>query len=478
LRISNVVIDGTNYLPADAVTPSIGVAITTRNRRDVFTATLAHWRAHLPAGAALVVVDDASDDSLAGALTGAAVVRYEAQQGIARAKNAGIAALMAAGCRHLFLADDDVYPIAPGWAQLYAANAEPHLMYLFKDPDVQCRPLPTPPTIYDDGRTFAYSHPRGCLLYLDRAVVDAVGGMRPQFGVWGHEHVEYSLRIHNAGLTTNAFQDACGSSEFIHSMDEHAVQHKGFTRGVDIKTRRAELARNEGLLEQFRGSTDYVEYRQLPNLAITTLFTKVVDPQRGSRLKAEPAVIGKWLASLQGCTPVVLVDELTSQDPTYVRVPTGLNPYLQRWVSLYQYLRDHPAAWVWCTDGTDVEMLHTPWAAMVPGVLYVGHEPTVVGIPWLRDHHKPYGEWIDANADRQLVNAGVVGGDHATVLEFIAAMVREIFTRGPDSVDSDMAAFNYLVHSDAWQGRATWGPRWVTTFKANERNEWSCWRHK
>jgi hypothetical protein len=47
----------------------------------------------------------------------------------------------------------------------------------------------------------------------------------------------------------------------------------------------------------------------------------------------------------------------------------------------------------------------------------------------------------------------VVGGDHASVLEFVADMVREIFARGTDSVDSDTAAFNYIVHSDKVRAR-------------------------
>lgn len=467
--VVSVTIEGVRYAPATRV----GVAITTRNRREVFEQTLAQVRGHTP-GAEIVVVDDASKIPVPQATW-----RFDAQAGIARAKNKCLEILMAQpGIEHLFILDDDIYPTADGWITPYVESAEPHLCYLFKDPDHRGRKLATPVTVYDDGATYAYGHPRGCLLYLHRSVVERVGGMRPQFGIWGNEHVEYSLRINAAGLTTNAFQDVCGSSQYLYSLDERAAENPTFSRGVDAKTRTTELARNDALLEMYRGTTDYVEYRELPNLAVTTLLTKRVDPQRGKRMAADPALVGKWLASLQGCRPVVLVDELTSTDETFVTVPTGLNPYLQRWISLYHYLRDHPAAWVWMTDGTDVEMLHAPWPHMVTGQLYVGHEPTVVSIPWMHEHHKPYSPWLDQNADLPLVNAGVVGGDHATVLEFAGAMVREIFSRGTDSVDSDMAAFNYVVHGPQWRDRAQWGPRWLTVFKANERNDWSCWRHK
>jgi hypothetical protein len=158
-------------------------------------------------------------------------------------------------------------------------------------------------------------------------------------------------------------------------------------------------------------------------------------------------------------------------------VPTGTNPYFQRWISIYRWLRSNPANWVWATDGTDVEMLQTPWEAMQPGTLYVGHEPAVVGIPWMRKNHNPYQRWIDENADRQLLNAGVVGGDHATMLEFTHDMCRQIATMTNHGI-GDMAAFNYVAYQDKWQGRLEWGSRWVTAFKKDERNDWSIWKHK
>ena len=42
-------------------------------------------------------------------------------------------------------------------------------------------------------------------MYQQRRVVERVGGMDERFGAGGHEHAEYSQRIHNAGLTPAAF---------------------------------------------------------------------------------------------------------------------------------------------------------------------------------------------------------------------------------------------------------------------------------
>ena len=470
-------VDRSGY--AGCVPAHIGVAITTRNRPEVFANSYQHWRAHLPPGATLVVIDDAS--TVPVELDDAVVVRSDEQLGIARAKNLCIETLMNLGVEHLFLADDDLYPIAPNWHEAYVNSVEPHLMYLFKDPGKRGVKLETPVTVYDDGTTYALAHPRGCLLYAERRVVDRVGGMRPEFGVWGHEHVEYSLRVHNAGLTTAPFQDVHGSADRFYSMDEHWHQHPKFQRAVTTQERNHYMAINGEILERFRGSTEFVPYRPETNVVITTLLTSRPDPQRGRQtLKPDLAEVRTWLDSLKGCKAVVLADELASAHPEVqvIQVRTGLQPYLQRWVSVWQYLRDHPDyRWVWTTDGTDVEMLHEPWGLMQQGTLYVGCEPTVTGCQWMYRHHEPYREWITEHHFDQLLNAGVVGGDYDTMLRFSHAMVREIMhvlsTGG--EIAGDMATFNKIARS--WPS-LHYGPDVTTVFKANERNDYSSFKHK
>jgi glycosyltransferase involved in cell wall biosynthesis len=60
----------------------IGVAITTHNRRDTALDTVAKWKALLPNGAIIVVVDDASIDPYPDADH-----RFDVNVGIAKAKN-------------------------------------------------------------------------------------------------------------------------------------------------------------------------------------------------------------------------------------------------------------------------------------------------------------------------------------------------------------------------------------------------------
>lgn len=476
----DVVIDGIRYTPDR---PSIGIAITTRNRREVFDKTLAEFQRYTP-GALVVVVDDASDKPIEGA------IRFDDNVGIARAKNAGIAALMDAGVDHLFLADDDCYPIADEWWRPYIESPEPHLCFLFKDVDRRKR-LETPPTVYEDDRHIAMSHPRGCLLYVHRSAVERVGGQRPQFGIWGFDHVEYSARIHAAGLTTNRFQDVKDSGTLLYSMDENYVDHPGFKRAVDITVRQEHLARNEALYEHYRGSTDFVPYRETCNVVITSLLTGRPDPQRGARMKADTALLAELRTSIKGAKLVVCHDELTDpgdETTEFVRSANTINVYFQRHIAAWQYLRDHPEIrWVWCVDGTDVKMLHEPWEHMQPGRLYLGSEPAIVSIPWMRDNHPAavIQSFLAEHPTKQLLNAGLIGGDRDTVMGFLHDLISlhadnaEAVARGTDQPlgIGDMGALNYIAWT-RYADRLIYGSMVNTTFKVNETNDFSMWKHK
>ena len=476
----DVVIDGIRYTPDS---PSVGIAITTRNRRDVYDHTLSEFQRLTP-GALIVTVDDASDKPIEGA------IRFDENVGIARAKNAGITALMDAGVDHLFLADDDTYPLAEEWWRPYVESPELHLMMLFKDVDRRKR-LETPPTVYEDDRHVAMSHPRGCLLYVHRSAVQRVGGMRPEFGTWGYEHVEYSARIHAAGLTTHRFQDVKDSGRLLYSMDENYVDHPGFKRAVDPSVRQEHLARNETLYEQYRDSTDFVPYREPRDVVITCLFTGRPDPQRGTRMKADSSLLTELRKSIKGATLVVTHDELPDfddQGTEFVRASNTINVYFQRHISAWQYLREHPEIrWVWCVDGTDVKMLHEPWEHMQPGRLYLGSEPAVVSIPWMRDNHPAAAvqSFIAEHPTKQLLNAGLIGGDRDTVMAFLHDLFSlhadnaEAVARGTD-MDlgiGDMGALNYVAWTK-YSDRLEWGSMVNTVFKANQPTEFSWWMHK
>ena len=205
----------------------IGLAISTHRRPAVLARSLGEWAKHMPD---LLVVNHDRDGN-----------------GVAATKNAGLRALMDAGCDHLFLADDDIHPRTPDWWLPYVGHPEPHLAMCWG----QSRLLQTT----DD--VTVWDWPRGVLLYAERRVVERVGGMRREFGRWGHEHVEWSLRVHTAGLTTHPYQDLHGSSSLFYALDWHR-NHRGTVEGP---ARREGAAQREAAWEKYAGTDDFVDYR-------------------------------------------------------------------------------------------------------------------------------------------------------------------------------------------------------------------------
>lgn len=207
---------------------STGVAISTHSRPDVLAKALAGWARFMPD--ILIVNHDVNGE------------------GVAATKNRGIAALMDAGCEHLLLCDDDVWPISNRWHE-YTQDPALHLMHCWGRTRL----------ISDDGHYTTWTHPRGVMLYAHRSVIDTIGGMRLDFGPrGGGEHVEWSRRIHAAGLTTHRYQDLTAA--------RHGIWHcEDYTRATPSTIGSAQLEATKQhrytVYNKHRNSTDYVDYR-------------------------------------------------------------------------------------------------------------------------------------------------------------------------------------------------------------------------
>lgn len=207
----------------------IGVAVSTHRRPHVLAQSLAGWAHAMPD--LLVVTHDVRGD------------------GVAATKNRGIAALMDAGCEHLFLVDDDVRPKVPDPFSPYIESPLPHLIY--------CRP--SHPTSWTDGAHRGASQPNGVVMYVTREVVDRVGGLRTEFGRYGSEHGEWSRRIHNCGFTPVPFVGLVNetSRALWHALDfEERVKSS-----VDTAHYHRDWPRRNAIRKKYWRSTDFVDYR-------------------------------------------------------------------------------------------------------------------------------------------------------------------------------------------------------------------------
>ncbi|MDY3572326.1 glycosyltransferase family 2 protein [Enterobacter hormaechei] len=483
-----VTIDGVPYAPACATPARIGIAISTHNRAKVLKSTLEQHLKHLPAGALVVVIDDGSKP-VATVPDDVQLVRHEQSLGIVAAKNASLTALMDAGCEHLFLWDDDAWPIADGWHEPYINSPEPHLAYQFLDL-AGPKKLRDLAVLHRDVRHIAYTGQRGVMLYYHRSAIEKVGGFDAVYGRGMYEHGDLALRIHNAGLTTWAFADVAGSDRLIYSLDEH----EAVERSVPQPERAHLVKRNAGIYNQRRdsGYTGYADYRPRKNLVLTTLLTSRPDPQRSVKMKADASMLSQWAASIRGADAVALVDELTTAPPgcQLVAVPdVAMNVYFRRWLHIWHYLREHPEyTHVWCTDGTDVEMLREPWGAMAPGRVYVGSEPTLYADAWAARNHpeKLYQDFIREHANDVMLNAGLLGGSRDDVMAFAHGIVRLYYRiesyrfwkmEQATSAVGDMMAFGIVAKS--FGDRIVTGPLVNTVFKSSGiGRELAFWRHK
>jgi len=214
----------------------IGIGITTTpERKAIYEESLAEWYEFLPKDAYIVVIND---------------LKYK---GIAHSKNKCLAQLYELGCNEFFLVDDDVRPLKMGWELPYINHPEPHLMYQFK---LSGKPANDMRVLYKDDETVAYSHTRGAFIYLNKEVLDTVGGFDEEYNPYGYEHPDLTNRIYNAGLTKYRAMDVPNSKELIYCLDQDGK----VASSVPTRERSLSLRRNAALYRRNKNSKEYKRF--------------------------------------------------------------------------------------------------------------------------------------------------------------------------------------------------------------------------
>lgn len=225
----------------------IGIAITHRNREESFYKTYSHIMKYLPDGAYVVVVDDESEIPCP-----VADYRFNERAGIAKSKNKCIQLLMEQDCEHLFLFDSDAFPIAYDWHLPYILSDYKHLCFTWQQSyqdqkEKQC---------WEENGHMFYSLANGAMIYVTREVVNTVGGFRPEYGLCGFEHIDFSNRICRAGIQDYPYIDVIGSDKLLYSLD----QHNEVTRSFSDQEKAELIQRNYPIFAQNRFNTDFVPY--------------------------------------------------------------------------------------------------------------------------------------------------------------------------------------------------------------------------
>lgn len=225
----------------------IAICVSTYNRRNVFLRTIGELEYMYPRFSKTFVVEDGGAYESVGRW---ADYRFTERVGIPRVKNKCLELAMDWGADHIFLFDDDCYPIADDWHLPYIQSGQRHLCYTFLQSVGKV-----------DGLKI-HALGNGCMMYFTRHCIETVGGFDTDFGYGKFEHTEFSHRIHNAGLTKHVFMDVIGSDKLFHSMDEYDEVLRTMTNAeMD-----AQMKRNAPLFNAKRNDRHFKPYRTLDEL--------------------------------------------------------------------------------------------------------------------------------------------------------------------------------------------------------------------
>lgn len=272
--------------------PSIAVAISTTgdaHRLPYLSESVKAWATLLPIERIAVTVD--GDNSVAELVTNVlsaehpdlTVIRVgqlvtpdptklrEGRLGVAANKNTGLAWLHGRGVEHMFLCDDDTWPLGAEALTLHVAGHLSHSLVCWG----RSRLLQGSP----ERGVASWSWPRGVLMYLRREVLGAVGGFVEAFGPGGHEHVEWSNRIHRAGFTPVPYpspaqyqwDSGTGARQYWHCEDMPRLgEPLGNTRArkqrlTSVRRRDGDWEHIEAVMAAQDGRSDFVPFRSADN---------------------------------------------------------------------------------------------------------------------------------------------------------------------------------------------------------------------
>lgn len=176
----------------------IGIGITFRNRLETLNHTVRQIQKYLPPFASIVTVDDCSE----GDIIQGSSFRFDKNVGLSVAKNKLLSLLD--DCDYLFIFDEDTFPIQKGWHIPYIESGLNHACFTFDRKIIDVK-----------SNYIEFEKPNGCMLFFTRKAIQTVGGWDTDFKGFGYEHVNFSDRIFNNGLTPARYIDVHNSSMYF-----------------------------------------------------------------------------------------------------------------------------------------------------------------------------------------------------------------------------------------------------------------------
>jgi len=180
----------------------IGLAIITCNREDLFHQAVAaipevDYNIVINDGKVLINKTDLAKINL--------LVEHKINEGVGRSKNEALKLMMAEGCEHLFISEDDVSVIDKEVCEKYIRASEisgiKHFNFSYHGPDNKDsagNPNPRLKTKFKEFSLGFHFFLGGAFSYYHRDVIERAGYIDEKFKNF-HEHVEHTYRIIKAG---------------------------------------------------------------------------------------------------------------------------------------------------------------------------------------------------------------------------------------------------------------------------------------
>jgi len=215
----------------------IGIGVSFRNRLDTTLHTIEQIKKFMPIDANLVLVDDASDGDT-GIISD---FRFDTNVGVSTVKNKCLELLE--DCEYSFLFDNDCYPIKHGWHFIYIESGLNHACFTFD------RPILNVEDTYIE-----FEKPNGCMMFIENNfILKKVGGLDTDFKGYGFDHLNWSDRIFNNGLTPARYVDVHNSSLYFKMADVPST----FSNEVRART----IPINQKLYKEKYLSTEFKPYK-------------------------------------------------------------------------------------------------------------------------------------------------------------------------------------------------------------------------
>lgn len=192
----------------------IGIGVTTRNRPEVFELWVNYFTKFVPETSMFYPYsyNDASDKAYH--------YGFETHEkgtkriGISSSKNKCLKALYEAECTHIFLFDDDCFPIIEEWWKPFIDSGCPHLNFIPINEKVDTRIINSRDGVVEVNNLW------GCMIYLDVSQTGQVY-YDEAYKIYGYEHCELSRRLHREGKSWFINATLPNITDILYSFDYH-----------------------------------------------------------------------------------------------------------------------------------------------------------------------------------------------------------------------------------------------------------------